>query len=43
MSRILLLEDDDALIDGLQYALQKQGYEIEVARSVNEAGKCLGV
>lgn len=41
MSRILLLEDDDALIDGLQYALRKQGYEIEVARSVNEAGKCL--
>lgn len=36
-----MLEDDDALIDGLQYALQKQGYEIEVARSVGEAKKRL--
>lgn len=41
MSRILLLEDDDALIDGLQYALRKQGYEIVAARSVGEAEKCL--
>ena len=41
MSRILLLEDDDALIDGLQYALRKRGYEIVAARSVGEAKKCL--
>jgi len=37
MSRILLLEDDISLIEGLQYALEKNGYEIEVARSVREA------
>lgn len=41
MSRILLLEDDAALIDGLRYTLEKQGYETEVARSVGEAKKCL--
>jgi len=37
MSRILLLEDDAALVDGLRYALSKNGYEIEVAGSVREA------
>lgn len=41
MSRILLLEDDISLIDGLCYALGKQGYETEVARSVAEAESCL--
>lgn len=41
MNRILLLEDDAALIDGLQYALGKQGYEIEAARSVGEAKNLL--
>lgn len=35
-----MLEDDAALIDGLQYALGKQGYELEVVRSVGEAKNC---
>ena len=37
MNRILLLEDDAALIDGLQYALRKEGYEVETARRAGEA------
>lgn len=36
MSRILLLEDDLSLIDGLSYSLKKQGFEIDVARTVKE-------
>ena len=27
MDRLLLLEDDSALLDGLQYVLRKNGYE----------------
>lgn len=38
MSRILLLEDDLSLIDGLSYSLNKQGFEVEIARTVREAG-----
>lgn len=38
MSRILLLEDDLSLIDGLAYALKKQGFELDIARTVKEAG-----
>lgn len=37
MNKILLLEDDAALVDGLQYALRKEGYEVEAARRVGEA------
>ena len=37
MNRLFLLEDDDSLIDGLQYVLTKNGYEVEVARSVAQA------
>lgn len=37
MQRILLLEDDLSLMDGLSFALRKQGWEITVARTVNEA------
>lgn len=37
MSKILLLEDDLSLIDGLSYSLEKQGFEIDIARTVNEA------
>jgi len=37
MSRILLLEDDLSLIDGLSYTLKKQGFELEIARTVKEA------
>ncbi|MBO6055306.1 MAG: response regulator transcription factor [Oscillospiraceae bacterium] len=37
MNRILLLEDDLSLINGLSYAFQKSGYELEIARTVREA------
>jgi len=39
MSRLLLLEDDLSLIDGLSYSLKKQEFEIDVARTVSEAGE----
>ncbi|HHY25347.1 MAG TPA: response regulator transcription factor [Desulfitobacterium dehalogenans] len=39
--RILLLEDDISLIDGLQYALKRNGFEIEIARTVQEAKECM--
>lgn len=35
------MEDDESLIDGLRYTLEKQGYEMEVARSVAEAERNL--
>ncbi|MFM9330414.1 response regulator transcription factor [Paenibacillus mesotrionivorans] len=34
---ILLLEDDRSLIDGLQYALTKNGFSVEVAHTIAEA------
>ena len=37
MSKILLLEDDLSLINGLSFAFKKQGYELDVARTVKEA------
>ena len=37
MDKILLLEDDVSLIDGLTYSLRRQGYEIDVVRTVAEA------
>lgn len=37
--RVLLVEDDGSLIDGLEYALKKDGFAVEVARSVEEFGK----
>jgi len=36
MSSILLLEDDLSLINGLSFALRKQDYELEVARTIKE-------
>lgn len=36
-NRILLLEDDLSLIDGLQYSLKKNGFKLEIARTVKEA------
>jgi two-component system response regulator RegX3 len=36
-NRILLLEDDLSLIDGLQYSLKKNGFELEIARTIKEA------
>lgn len=41
MQKLLLLEDDISLIDGLTYSLEKNGFEITVARSVQEAGRLL--
>lgn len=37
MNRILLLEDDLSLINGLSFAFKKQGFEAEVARTLKEA------
>ncbi len=37
MKRLLLLEDDLSLINGLSFAVKKQGYEIDVARTIVEA------
>lgn len=37
MNKILLLEDDISLIDGLRYALKKNGFDVENARTVHEA------
>lgn len=37
LNRLLLLEDDLSLIDGLQYSLKKNGFDTEVARTVREA------
>lgn len=37
MSKILLLEDDLSLVNGLTFAFHKQGFELDVARTINEA------
>ena len=37
MDKLLLLEDDLSLITGLTYALKKQGFEVDVARTLSEA------
>lgn len=37
MQKILLLEDDISLADGLTFALKKQGYEVDKKRTVAEA------
>ena len=34
MERLLLLEDDAGLIDGLKYTLEREGYELRVVRTV---------
>lgn len=39
MEKILLLEDDSGLADGLSFALGKQGYEVDAARTIAEAKK----
>lgn len=41
MCRLLLLEDDQGLIDGLKYSLEKNGFELDVARRVREARHAL--
>lgn len=37
MSKILLLEDDVSLVDGLKYSLKKNGFDVTVVRTVEEA------
>jgi DNA-binding response OmpR family regulator len=37
MSRILLVEDDLSLIDGLEFSLCKNGFDVRVARTVRDA------
>ena len=39
MKRIFLLEDDLSLINGLSFALKKQGYEVAVARTAFDCGQ----
>lgn len=41
MSRLFLLEDDISLIDGLQYSLNKNGFQVDVVCTVAEAKKQL--
>ena len=36
-TKILLLEDDASLIDGLEYSLLKNGFQVETVRTVNDA------
>lgn len=37
MSKILLLEDDLSLVNGLSFAFRKQGFEADIARTLKEA------
>lgn len=41
MDKLLLLEDDISLIDGLKYSLEKNGFSLEVVRTVKEAKAAL--
>lgn len=43
MSKILLLEDDVSLVDGLRYSLKKEGYDVTIVRTVEEAVGALPV
>ena len=36
-NKIMLLEDDASLIDGLRYSLKKNGFDIDFVRTVQEA------
>ncbi|MDD3889784.1 MAG: response regulator transcription factor [Syntrophomonadaceae bacterium] len=37
MDHILLVEDDLSLIDGLEYSIKKNGFKVDVVRTVQEA------
>lgn len=39
MSKIFFVEDDLSLISGLSFALKKQGYKVDNARTIDEAEK----
>ena len=41
MQKLLLLEDDISLIDGLTYSLQKNGFDLRVAGTIREAESLL--
>lgn len=41
MAHILLLEDDSSLLEGLVYALQKNGFTLTAARTVQETRRLL--
>ena len=41
MKKLLLIEDDISLINGLSYAIKKQGYELDIARTSLESKKLL--
>ena len=41
MNKILLLEDDVSLVDGLCYSLKKNGFEVEIVYTVKEALRLL--
>ncbi len=43
MQRLLLLEDDIGLVDGLVYSLEKNGFEVKVVRSIKEAERELAM
>lgn len=40
--RILLLEDDESLADGLIYSLEKREYDVQLSGNVREAKQLLG-
>ena len=42
MMKILIVEDDKSLINGLSFSIKKQGYELDVARTSAEADKIWG-
>lgn len=37
MNHVLLVEDDLSIIDGLEFSLQKNGFNVDIARTVKEA------
>lgn len=41
MSKILLLEDDLGLVNGLTFAFQKEHYDLDIARTISEADSLL--
>ncbi len=41
MNHILLLEDDNSLIDGLQYTLEKNGFSLDIAKTICQAREFL--
>lgn len=37
MNHVLLVEDDLSIIDGLEFSLRKNGFNVDIVRTVNEA------